>query len=381
MKFLIPLVFASICYFGSAAQAEDLCAVDFTWGGPKIGRVLYPQKYQVFQRDHNNRGQISVSVSLEEKADCIQARLVSGFFRKELTPWKPLVSTLGKIEADAGGWYQLQIRGVKNGRAGPVAVVDYVGIGEVIVVAGQSNAAFFGQERLRTDTQKVTFFDGKNWSLCQDPSWPVDGGGNRENQSGRGGSPWCLLGDTIVDSWAVPVAFVPVAVGGTSIKSWLEDTEFFNRLVMRIQTLGPGGVRAIFWHQGESDAQVKSPFHEYGSLLESLIAASRKKSGYQVPWMVAEVGFPGSGYKNEICSKRSDCENFIEACSQAVKNGQKSVLNSEKLIFPGASTDSLLGQEYRSQDGIHFNGRGLRAHADQWMLALTRAFTKAGSNQ
>ena len=78
----------------------------------------------------------------------------------------------GSIRLAAGGWYTLKVRFRKS--AGDPAVlgeaaVEHVGVGDVFVVAGQSNAANHGQEKQNTKTGLVAAFDGKHWQLANDP--------------------------------------------------------------------------------------------------------------------------------------------------------------------------------------------------------------------
>ena len=44
-----------------------------------------------------------------------------------------------------------------------------MGVGDVFVVAGQSNSANHGEKRQTTQTQRVAAFDGKAWRIANDP--------------------------------------------------------------------------------------------------------------------------------------------------------------------------------------------------------------------
>ena len=57
--------------------------------------------------------------------------------------------------------------------------VEHVGVGEVFVVAGQSNSANHGEEKQTTKTGKVATFDGKRWQLANDPQPGASGGGGQ----------------------------------------------------------------------------------------------------------------------------------------------------------------------------------------------------------
>src|SRR5581483_848800 len=104
------------------------------------------------------------------------------------------------------GWFRLDVRAVMGGKAVAQATVERVGVGEVFVVAGQSNAANHGAEKQITRTGRVAAFDGIRWQLANDP---------QPGASGNGGSFLPPFGDAIVDKFDVPVGLVACGVGAT----------------------------------------------------------------------------------------------------------------------------------------------------------------------
>jgi hypothetical protein len=119
--------------------------------------------------------------------------------------------------------------------------------------------------------------------------------------------------------------------------------------------LGPGGFRAVLWHQGESDAnQVDSgrtlPGELYRKYLELLIRDSRKEMGWEVPWFVAQASYHGP-------ADRGSRE--IRAAQQAVCDDGFARL--------GPDTDELTGEMRDGNgNGVHLSAKGLREHARLW---------------
>src|SRR5205085_1676829 len=85
----------------------------------------------------------------------------------------------GSIELPAGGWYRLKVRLRSGAKDLATVAIDHVGIGEVFIVAGQSNAANHGEDKTQTKSGRVAAFDGKQWVLANDPM---------PGASGKGGS-------------------------------------------------------------------------------------------------------------------------------------------------------------------------------------------------
>src|SRR5690606_36999791 len=67
------------------------------------------------------------------------------------------------------------------------------------------------------------------------------------------------------------------------------------------------GMRAVLWHQGESDNYLGTSFEQYAQQLSTLIQASRNSSGKNISWMVARV----SKDKNRYYQPVIDAQNFV----------------------------------------------------------------------
>lgn len=336
-----------------------------------------PTEYQVIQRDTLPQGSIAVRGRFMEsdiKAPAIEARLLMDGQPAE---WQilPAIFTGDRfdatLQAPAGGWYRLEVRASQDGQVLAETAVEHVGVGEVFVVAGQSNSANYGAEKQVTKTGRVVSFDGTKWQLANDP---------QPGASGGGGSFLPPLGDALATRFDVPVGFVSCGIGATSVREWLPKGsrfpnpptiesrvqklangewesrgEAFEMFVSRMKPLGPRGFRAVLWHQGESDANQRDTTRTlagplYREYLTKVIRESRREIGWEAPWFVAQVSYhvPGDEASPEI----------REAQASLAKDG---------LALAGPDSDSLKS-EWREANGqgVHFSGPGLRQHAALW---------------
>ncbi|MFO0929634.1 MAG: sialate O-acetylesterase [Gemmataceae bacterium] len=256
----------------------------------------------------------------------------------------------------------------------------HIGVGEVFVVAGQSNAANHGAERQVPKTGRVAAFDGSRWQLAADP---------QPGASGTGGSFLPPFGDAIAERFGVPVGLVACGVGATSVREWLPagatfpnppDTgrpvrrradgtweskgELYATFRDRLKQLGPHGFRAVLWHQGESDANQRDASRTlsgrlYRAYLEQLLRASRRDVGWDVPWFVAQVSYHGPG----------------DEASADIRAAQ-AALWADGVALQGPDTDALKGElRDAGGKGVHFSGAGLRAHAARWRTGSARGCT------
>ena len=359
---LVP--FACLVVGASAVPAVEL-------------RLSAPLDWQVVQRTSPRRGSMRVVGELSEACPAgavVEARLVHG----DAEPaWQRIGGTVtgsalsGTVTGAAGGWWRLDVRVVHEGAVCAVGSVPHVGIGEVFVVVGQSNSANHGEERQVTTTGRVASFDGTAWRIANDP---------QPGASGSQGSFMPPLGDELVRRLDVPVGFIARGIGATSVREWLpkgatfpapptiesrvsrlpdgtwsSDGAAYAGLVAGLEAAGPRGLRAVLWHQGESDANQKDPTRTlpgrlYREYLERIIRASRQDAGWEVPWFVAQASYHVPG------DERSD---DIRAAQAAVAH--------DGIALAGPDTDALKGSlRERAGEGVHFSGPGLREHGTRW---------------
>jgi len=338
-------------------------------------KLVSPLDYQVVQRETKERGKITVSGYLtdyEGKNIEIEARIILG---EKTGKWHNLTATFNEgnftatLDAPTGAWYRIEVRANQSSEEIANAVIEHVGIGEVFVIAGQSNSANHGSEKQVPKTGLVTAFNGTKWQIANDPQ-PV--------ASGDGGSFIPPFGDEISEKFMVPVGFVSCGSGGTSVREWLpkgtrspnapttaspnlpdgrweSSGNLYNRFVDRMKSLGPNGFRAVLWHQGESDANQADPNRTldgkyYREFLEKIIRDSRKEISWEAPWFVAQVSYHSPEDQG----------------SPDIRSAQAS-LWKDGIAFEGPDTDKLTG-DFRDTGGkgIHLSGTGLQEHAKLW---------------
>ncbi len=337
-----------------------------------------PAEYQVIQRQPGGGRSIAVSGEIggaDAGASVIEARIV---VEEKAGEWRNLAAAFqganfqATLELPAGGWYRLEVRVTRNGKVFGDAAVEHVGVGEVFVVAGQSNSANHGAEKLSTQTERVVTVDGKAWQLCRDP---------QPGASGRGGSFLPPFGDAIAQRFGVPVGFIACGIGGSSVREWLpkgsrfpnpptverrvqqlpsgeweSNGDAFTNFVARMQQIGPRGFRAVLWHQGESDANQKDPTRTlpgnlYREYLEKVIRESRRAIGWEAPWFVAQVSYHVPG----------------DEASPDIRAAQASLWR-DGIALEGPDSDALKGDlRENGGQGVHFSGSGLREHAARWV--------------
>ncbi len=341
-------------------------------------KLTTPLDYQVTQRSHRTEGRIAVAGTRKDALGTrLEVRLVD---QQGKGDWQKFdgdnESFSTSLPAVAGGWYRLEARLMKDGKVVAEQTVEHVGVGEVFLVAGQSNSANYGEEKQSVKSGQVSSFDGATWRLAHDP---------QRGAGGNGGSFMPPLGDALAAKFGVPIGFIPIGIGATSVREWLPAGVPFPQpptiigrvtkrpdgtwdckgaayanLIAREKQFGPRGFRAVLWHQGESDANQKDqtrtlPGNLYQAYLTRIIQDSRQAAGWPVPWFVAQVSYHVPG----------------DEASADIREAQAALWKSG-VALAGPDSDALKSEWRQSNGkGVHFSGPGLREHAARWAERIT----------
>ncbi len=328
-----------------------------------------PLTRAVFQRNDQNWAQVPIQGTYSGTATRIEARaIIMDGFTGTATNWLTIEnnpsdgSFSSTLKISAGGWYQLEVQAYNGDTPSSITRVYRIGVGEVFITAGQSNSANCGSPAYTPAHSTVSAWTGTNWRHAYDPQ-PI--------ASCTGGSPWSRLADLLIDELNVPIGFVSVGVAGTRVDRWVPSAnDLYPLLHDAIMDIGPTGMRAILWHQGESDA-VRPPTTDtetYAARLKQVIQQSRIDAGFPVPWGIALVSWMPESYNQQ------------EEWRQGVRNGQIKVIQSDPFNFLGPDTDIWPGSEFR-HDTIHFNALGLQLHAEAWMPTIRQIMHPWDLNQ
>ena len=338
-----------------------------------------PLPHAVLQRNTSNAAEVPVAGQFPPEAQVRAGDVIEGRLgpKERWQSWYVVAPGEGgfriEVTVPAGGPWPMELR-IRRDREILATTAIPVGVGEVFVVAGQSNSANHGSERLSPNSGRVFTRGPKGWQVAADP---------QPGASGDGGSFLPALGDHLAKALDVPIGFIATGSGGTSVREWLpkgvpfdrpptvmarvhrsgdaweSDGDLFRNLVEKVQSVGPHHFRAILWHQGESDAnQADSsrtlPGTQYAAYLTRLIRDTQSAAGWPMPWFVAQVSYHTPDDRG----------------SEDIRSAQASLWRSG-VALQGPDTDALT-ERWRDGDGrgVHFNGDGLREHGRLWATTL-----------
>lgn len=301
--------------------------------------ITSPAPFQIFQRDTQSSGAIWIS------GETTPETLTTGVWGDFSLP--PVYSDLnGHFEAlwpDLPIWQHDLILTID----GTEYTVENVGIGDVYIVAGQSNAVGHGNnDQLYTNTLglRAGMFTFEGWKELSDPT------GIRSDDTNAGGSEWPLLASLILEQ-GIPVAFVPTAKNSTAISQWQPGQFLYEDMHTRIQSLPAPYARAVLWQQGENDANMGMSANYYAAKLETI--ADSLYADFNLPLFAAYLS------------------NYVYTPKSALINqGITKAVNEREYIYLGADLHAMSP----NLPNVHYlTDAKLQKEAQRWYLALQAA--------
>lgn len=245
-----------------------------------------PSSYQVIQRNTSTTGDIPIAGILPGGPFDIEARYGGGSWTTITTGVSGAFTAT--LTAQPVGNALLEVRRVGSAL---VSTATNVAVGEVFIIAGQSNASGYGtNNQVYSSVQPGRLFGNDYiWKALTDPTdsfdFQVDAVSKDNSLSGARGSIWPLVATALANLLSVPVGMVPTALGGTSILQWqpgashVDRTTLYGSMVYR-STISPP--RAVLWWQGETDAINGTPQATYNTRLDTIADTIQSDLGVKI---------------------------------------------------------------------------------------------------
>lgn len=239
---------------------------------PGTVSLTTPVAHQLFQREGIGAGggkaDIPIVGTYTGTPTAIEASFNGGAYATVVaSPSGGTFST--KLPRQSVGAGTLTVRFTND--TGISTTVANVKVGDLYIVDGQSNADGRG-------TSNQSYSGTAGWASKFYSAWAelTDPTGNTGSSAG---SCWPLLANSIVGTGAVPVAFINLAIGGTSITTHLESGGDFNDIKTYLANSGNRICRAVLWWQGETDAIAAMSQATYYGHLQALAESCRDELG------------------------------------------------------------------------------------------------------
>lgn len=170
----------------------------------------------------------------------------------------------------------------------------HIGVGDIFVIAGQSNAAGFAKDWARDESSLMVhlYRNSRTWDLACHPFTEFTDAWDTVNQDKGvvGFSPFLAFGKMFSAISHRPVGFIQTACGGTSIKRWdpARTGDLYHNMTERIRECG-GKAAGILWYQGCTDAEGDELEEVYEASFCNLVKELRGELGYDIPFFTVQL--------------------------------------------------------------------------------------------
>ena len=239
-----------------------------------------PADWQILQQDANGFASLRLAghwlAKPDQQRQQVMVRLVRTLDAVPVAAhldWQPAAMEAGErwtaelTRIPAGGPYRLETQLRTDQSTTPEWALrgdarDLLGVGDLWIIAGQSNSAGYGKGPV-DDPPEIglhLFDNAQRWRLATHPLndstgtvHPV----NTENAN-PGHAPWLQFARILRRTLNHPIGLIQTALGGSPLSRWNPregapgSAELFDNLVQVVQAAG-GKVRGVLWYQGCSD--------------------------------------------------------------------------------------------------------------------------------
>ena len=170
--------------------------------------------------------------------------------------------------------------------------VLHFGVGNVFLIAGQSNAAGYSRDYAPDPpSMDVHLYRNRGrWDLACHPMNESTGAGSPANEEMGvpGVSPYLSFGKLFARTSGCPVGLVQAALGGSPISRWSpKDGDLYRNMLQKIRETH-GQYAGILWYQGCADCNPKDAPLYYSRFAE-MVTALRKELNCQIPFFTFQL--------------------------------------------------------------------------------------------
>lgn len=244
---------------------------------------------------------------LEDRKALLFGRIVSENTGETIIDWKPaswMDNQLWRIEfsdVPCGGLYRvetcllendLSMSRIRLARRGDMRF--HIGVGDVFVIAGQSNAAGYGREPIEDCPEPGVHIlrNSGTWDLAAHPlneSTNTVHEANMENTN-PGVSPFLAFAKVLKQHLNYPIGLIQTAKGGSLMDRWTpsENGDLYD-LLLDVVTKQGGNIQGILWYHGCSDALSREE-SKYAERFRNLVMTLRAQLNHtDLPFFTVQL--------------------------------------------------------------------------------------------
>ena len=184
--------------------------------------------------------------------------------------------------------------------------IHHIGVGDLYIVAGQSNAAGYGRDYIE-DAPELGIALLKNngcWDMASHPIHDDTDTMHKDNRDGINGySPWLRFAKILKRELGYPIGLISTARGGAGLFEWNPAENgnlYINMMYIMKEIHGSTRVKGVLWYQGCTDSEKEEWTATYGKRFADFVAAWRKDFNQpDLPFLTAQIASFGGDWNTD----------------------------------------------------------------------------------
>lgn len=342
-----------------------------------------PTDWQIIQQEEGY-GEISLSGTWEKKHDvegredlahAVYARIIHESTYEDVVPWQQCHCGDGTWnhtfrKVPSGGLYKIQtILGFEGtpvdwGSRGDS--VNHIGVGDLFVIAGQSNAVGYARGAVVDPPDMNVHFlrtSGK-WDMAVHPFNDTTASIRYAalEHGNTGHSPFLHFAKILTKKLGYPIGLLPTALGGSPLSAWNKEEmgQLYDNMMDCIRDAG-GKIKGVLWYQGCTDAEGPDTANSYLARFTAFVQRLRKDLNAPVPLITYQLNrfySPRTDIQNEAWSKVRDAQYKASLAIEGVSLVTTADGDLCDAIHNGMAANMTLGERGAKAALCHIYGIG-----------------------
>lgn len=237
--------------------------------------------------------------------------------------------------------------------------VLHVGVGNLFIIAGQSNAAGYSRDFCMDPPHLCVhlYRNRSKWDMACHPMNESTMAGSLPNEEMGipGVSPYLSFAKAYYAITNQPVGLIQTSMGGSPIKRWKpEEGDLYQNMMQKIKET-KGAYAGVLWYQGCSDTDPESSAQYYDNF-EAYVRAVRKELGYEIPFFTTQLNRQINGINDASWGEVREAQRRAAAEMPGVYILSTTNLSLSDGIHNSAQANVALGEKLARQCASVLNG-------------------------
>lgn len=205
-------------------------------------------------------------------------------------------------------------------------IIQHIGVGDIYVIAGQSNSAGFGKDFIYDPPELGIhiYKNNKSWTLATHPLQDSTGAVGNPNRDGgnTGHSLYLSFAKYLKRDLGYPIGLIQTSQGGSPLSAWNPEEEghLYRNMMERIKECG-GKIKGFIWYQGCSETVKIEKGQNYIERFSQMRNAMFNELNVEnIPFVIFQLSYCNDGIGDEGDKEWGTVREQLRRMNRELKN-------------------------------------------------------------